>query len=314
MTLPYEETSGSSSSTIYESESMTTTTLFLTDTGTQTFLVPSDWNNDDNRIEVIGAGSAGTFSESGGGGAWSYKDNVTLIPEAIIDYTVGAGTTTSNNDTWFGSPDYLTSIVGAKGALGIDPGLSQTGNSIVVILYRGDGGFSGGTGKTSNGGAGGAGGPHGNGKSGAQALAGGGGGSGGGSVGLPPISLAGGSGGNNYLGTGGGAGGTGTGVPTGNGHTGINGGGGGGGSKNDNDEAGHGGIGGTGSEWDSTHGSGGGGGSPGDSSHLGGIGGLYGGGGGRLAVGGQGIVMITYTPLPFESFSSVNPDSIFEEN
>lgn len=53
--------------------------------------------------------------------------------------------------------------------------------------------------------------------------------------------------------------------------------------------------GGNGTEWDATHGSGGGGGPNGGATA---VGGLYGGGGGNGAnsLGGQGIIVITYTP------------------
>ena len=142
---------------------------------------------------------------------------------------------------------------------------------------------------------------------------GGGGGNGGGSVGTGGGS-DGGAGGNNSAATGGGAGGSGSTA----GVTGTAGGGGGGGDGNTGG-TGSGttpGNGGAGTEWDATHGSGGGAGGAGASDGggasraVGGTGGLYGGGGGGGAYsntlggslaggpGGQGIIVITYTPTP----------------
>lgn len=60
--------------------------------------------------------------------------------------------------------------------------------------------------------------------------------------------------------------------------------------------------GGNGTEWDSTHGSGGGGSAAWSPEHAG-VGGKYGGGGGGVnrspsnGIGGQGLIVITYTPV-----------------
>src|SRR5262249_37458762 len=74
----------------------TTVRLFLT-SGT-TWTVPSDWNNANNTIEVIGGGggSGGGFGSvlaggGGGGGGYSKVVNLTLTPNATVSIQVGAG-------------------------------------------------------------------------------------------------------------------------------------------------------------------------------------------------------------------------------
>src|SRR6266480_183008 len=72
------------------------TTIYLT-TGT-TWVVPADWNNANNSIEVIGGGGGGKTAAAaqlgsgggGGGGAYSKATNVTLTPGATVTIAVGA--------------------------------------------------------------------------------------------------------------------------------------------------------------------------------------------------------------------------------
>ncbi len=284
------------------------TVIFLTDTGATSWSVPSDWNNSNNTIEVIGAGARGANADfGGGGGAYSKSTNVTLTPGGSVGINVGAGS--SGADGVDGEDTYLCNstsncasiggtavVVGAKGG-------SYTGPGGASASGVGDVKYSGGAGGASNdtscpGGAGGAGGPNGVGGAGGVGLTyggAGGGGGGGGSAGTSgPGDFNSGAGGNNYLGVGGGAS---VGF-TSPGNHGVDGGGGGGIGY----AGGTAGNGGAGTEWDATHGSGGGAGGTCQSSGTGGAGGLYGGGssGGAYASSGndsaQGIIVITYTP------------------
>jgi len=74
-------------------------------TSTQTWNVPSDWNNSDNFIECIGPGGDGSTSSNsgggGGGGAYAKKNNVTLTPGGTASVVVGTGG--SQTDTNFNS-------------------------------------------------------------------------------------------------------------------------------------------------------------------------------------------------------------------
>ena len=73
------------------------TTIYRT-SGT-TWVVPADWNNANNSIEVIGGGGGGATAAAsaqggsgggGGGGAYSKATNVTLTPGATVTTAVGA--------------------------------------------------------------------------------------------------------------------------------------------------------------------------------------------------------------------------------
>jgi hypothetical protein len=268
-----------------------------------TWTVPSDWNNVNNSLEVIGGGGGGGggFQQStgnggyggggGGGGGYAKVTNVTLTPGSVVAIAIGAGGGggassaggTDGGDTYLcNSTSNCTSItdsaviVGAKGGNAGGAGLTATAGA------SGAGGAS-----TSavgslkyNGGAGGTGGPF-------VSSSGGGGGGGGGAAGpnaagnagaTPTTSTAGGGGQGD--GSAGGTGGTTSGT---NGNNGT--------------------------EYDATHGSGGGAaggdgsknsaGSPGGNGGLYGAGGGAGGGNGRAAslggaggAGNQGLIRI----------------------
>lgn len=302
---------------------MAATVIFLTTTGAGTWTVPSDWNNANNSIEVIGGGGGGgSYNNGGGGGGYSKVVNVTLTPGAGIAVNVGAGGAGgprfagnggAGGDTWFGNAVYASATVGAKGgAGGVSDNLGNAALGGAAASGIGSTKNSGGNGGTRisgpGGGGGGAAGPNGSGANGGSPSASsgqagsGGGGSGGGTTGSSGTSTNGGAGGSNSSSAGSGAGGT---VGSQNGGAGTAGGG-GGGTYNTNAVL-TGGAGGAGAEWDATHGAGGGGGglatgNPGTS--VAGVGGKYGGGGGGStdtseAVGGagaQGIIVITYTP------------------
>lgn len=284
------------------------TFIFLTDTAATTWTVPANWTSDRNTIEVIGGGAMGTtFSNGGGGGAYSKITNQSLTPGTNIGIKVGDGGTGGGDggDTWLCNSTSNCAtiggsavIIGAKGGSSGGSGGAAASGVGSTKYSGGDGGSDGGAGGCAGGG-GGAAGPNGNGANGGAGngvtSAGGGGGGGGGSAGVSgPGGSNGGAGGNNYLGTGGGAGGTFTNPGT----SGTAGGGGGAAGY----AGGSGGTGGTGQEWDSTHGSGGGGGGTPQSSGGAGAGGLYGGGGTgggyqcSGAAGAQGIIVITYYP------------------
>lgn len=259
-----------------------TTIIFLT-SGTS-WTVPSDWNNINNSIEVIGGGGAGgggngsgQSGSGGGGGGYSKITNLSLTPAATIAYVVGAGGTSSGSsgtDTYFNGASFGVSSVGAKGGGG---GVSSVGGAGGVGGASSSGigttKYSGGTGGITavgpapgiGGGGGGAAGLNGNGAAGGAAAGSGG---------------SGGQGDNGFGGTGGAGGGGGT--SPGNGASGT--------------------------EYDASHGSGGGGGgsanraSPGQN---GGNGGSYGAGGGGSSdlvaasggTGSQGLIRIAYQPL-----------------
>ena len=55
--------------------------VYITTTGTSTWTVPEDWNDNANSIEVIG----------GGGGAYASSTNISLTAGASITVFVGAG-------------------------------------------------------------------------------------------------------------------------------------------------------------------------------------------------------------------------------
>ena len=69
-------------------QASTTVQIFLT-SGT-TWTVPTDWNNANNSIEVIGGGGGGTQSSgAGGGGGYSKVVNITLPLGASVTYAAG---------------------------------------------------------------------------------------------------------------------------------------------------------------------------------------------------------------------------------
>src|ERR1035437_2308628 len=77
---------------------MPATQIFIT-AGT-TWVVPSDWNNASNTIEVIGGGAGGNASNMTGGGAGGYAKsvNVALTPGATVSVQIGAGSAGSSNN------------------------------------------------------------------------------------------------------------------------------------------------------------------------------------------------------------------------
>jgi hypothetical protein len=259
------------------------TVIVLTATSSSTWTVPSDWNSASNTIETIGAGASGDaaaqgyMAPGGGGGAWNEISNLSLTPGASISYQVGAGgasqTATlydypgnAGGNTWFNGTSLTSASVSSQGG-GVSAGSGAAAPGGLA---------SAGVGSGHNGGAGGSVGLFGQDSSGGGGAAGP---SGPGVAGIDESSFqsasAGGAGDNGM----GGAGGTSsvTGTP---------------------------GAGGTGTEYDSTHGSGGGGGGAAQNGGTG-AGGYGGGGGGSEQIGsspavsgpgGQGIIVITYTP------------------
>lgn len=277
--------------------------------------VPANWNNANNKIEVIGGGgSGGVVYDAGGGGAgggaYSSISNLALTPGASVSYNVGTGGTggygAAGGSTWFNGTGLSSASVSAQGgAGGVNNAYSavaggQAANGIGTIKYSGGNGGAGGYG---GGGGGGAAGPHGRGGHGGfyaggnYTGGGGGGGADGGSDGGNDYGTISGNGGNGWQGNGGGLGDcNSSGAP-------YNGGGGSGGYG----YSCGGGAGSMNSAFDATHGSGGGGGGGGSfynlTGRMGGSAATYGGGGGgggsinRIGGNGaQGIIVITYTP------------------
>lgn len=139
--------------------------------------VPADWNSANNKVECIGAGRSG-------GGAYAWKNNLTLTPGTNVTYQIGTTSTTQSvADTWFVSGG----IVKAAGSIG------NTGGQAALCV--GDVKYSGGSAGGGGGGSGGGGaaGPNGNGADGTS-TAGGAGGAGFGGAGGTSASPAGGAG------------------------------------------------------------------------------------------------------------------------
>jgi YD repeat-containing protein len=306
-----------------------TTVTFLTTSpgsGNQTWTVPSDWNSSNNTIECVGSGGKGASGDAnngsggagGGGGAYAKITNVTLTPSGTATFAVGASATTTSEspsatkarETYFnGSASSTASISCSWGRAGnatstAGIGGPTSGSTGTIKNAGGAGGAY--TAHSAPSGGGGAGGPNGTGAAGGANSSGGagpgGGGNGGGTAGAATGGPNGGNGGNNFAGTGGGAGDTGSGAGA------ASAGGGGGGAQNGGSFP-TGGNGATGTEFDSTHGGGGGGGGAASGGvNNGGNGANYGGGGaggggggpssggGAGGTGGQGLIVITYTP------------------
>lgn len=309
--------------------------IFLT-SGTS-WTVPSDWNDNNNSIEVIGGGGGGltqtasNYGGGGGGGGYSKIENASLSRGATITIQIGVGggagvaggdTYLCNNISNCDSIGGSAVLVGAQGGgvatnNGVTGGLGGlASNGVGSVRYSGGNGGSGsGSFASGGGGGGGSAGPNGDGAAGGAAASeasggGGGGGANGGSGGVAGSGANGSLGGNNRTTAGGGAAGS----PDGG--LGSDGGGGGGGDGLTN-PGGNGGSGGVDLLWIQTSNSltagpagGGGGGGRGagsSSGGSGGSGGVYGGGGGgggysdgTLGVGGAGgggLVIITYSPI-----------------
>lgn len=292
--------------------------------GVNTWTVPSDWNSANNKIEVIGRGGKCPTTQrysGAGGGAYAKNINVTLTPGSTIYFgeettgTLGVWVNFSSNVKPTSSTEGVFAESGQDTQGNTTPGVGgSSANSIGQTT------FSGGTGGVSSfsvsagSGGGGAAGPGGAGKNGGDGdsaaagedCGGGGGGAGGGS------STAGGAGsttgGAGGLGPSGTAGGAGALLPGAAGGVGSNGSGGGGGGTNST-----GGQGGDGTDIGTvTHqstggiavgisvGSGGGGGGAGPT-FVGANGGKYGAGSGGSGVSAgpvlplnPGLIAITY--------------------
>ncbi len=300
-----------------------------------TWTVPPAWDNANNTIEAIGAGGNGAsgtdnLNAGGGGGGGEYRKatNVSLTPNATLDINIptgGAGNSTGG--AWLKNSGGTIQIEAKNGgnASGATAGAGGTGGVGSAASYSGGAGGSGGSGNNNNsaGGGGGSAGPSGIGKNGGDGVGatsmggGGGGGSNGGasSAGVTPTSFPGGNGGNGSGGSGSGSGGSAK--NTNDAANGTLGGGGGGGSQSTGGTLSIGGNGSVQSIWDTgvgpSGGGGGGGGCGGTGctvSHQGGDGGTYGGGAGgcgqsgnhssancpSIPLGGQGVIVITYTP------------------
>lgn len=114
--------------------------------------VPADWNNSNNKIEVIGAGGGGGGGTStlpgagGGGGAYSRVNNVTLTPSSTVTVAIGAAG--------------AAGTAGASGSAGGDTYLCNSssncatigGTAVVAGAKGGSGGRGGSTGAGGNGG------------------------------------------------------------------------------------------------------------------------------------------------------------------
>ena len=287
--------------------------------GNQTWTVPADWNNSSNSVAIIGSGGKGGLSNAnggGGGGGGAYASSTNLTLSGTVTYAIGTSSTTTAPtlgqsglyETYFnGTASSTASVTADWGRMGNSSAGGAGGSTAYSIgsvkFAGGNGGAPGGATNSGGGGGGGSGGPEGAGPSAASdsgfSSAGGGSGNGGGSAGSSGgASLN--KGGNNYLGSGGG---------TASGGNGSNGGGGGGAASGASSTSG--GNGSAGNEWGTGIGSGGGGGgaAPSGSGSFGGAGGKYGGGGGGgqdaglggPGIGGQGLIVIIYTPTSSSS-------------
>lgn len=193
------------------------------------FVLPNDWNPNNNRIFLVGAGGSGGQSQfssgggGGGGGGFTLVQNYAAPPGATVTYGVGVGGYyAAGGNTIWASSGYPTHSANGGGFApsgtfpynaGGTGGTGSTfngGNGGNGIAYTGQG-----SGTQGGGGGGGSAGPLGNGGNGGNGFSGtfnnngaggGGGGNGGGSVGQNATGGFGGAGGNNASGVGGGAG------------------------------------------------------------------------------------------------------------
>ena len=304
--------------------------VILDKNSTSPWATPSDWNNANNKVEIVGPGGSGangatrsTSGGGGGGGAYQSRTNLTLsgnnpfrVPAGGSGLTARFGNDGTTGANYFGAQFGGSTTTGTAGTAG--SATQETGGTPPGTLGASFAGGAGGAGRSSTGargggGGGGAGGPLGAGNAGGSSPNAADGGSGGGGSnngtigqGTPsPTATNGGAGGTSGIsGSTAGLGATTSAVATG----GTLGAGGGGGATTVNL---NGTVGSTGNTWDSTHGPGGGGGGGGAANPAGRAGGgaNYGGGGGgggssgtsggtsgSGAVGGDGLIVITYTP------------------
>jgi hypothetical protein len=293
--------------------------IFLTDT-TLTVWPGVETDGEEITVECIGGGGGGDARDDrrGGGGGEYRKSVVSYASGTSVPIHVGVAGVGSKQNTQ-STPGGITewndyeikAYGGYSGWMGGDGGGTFSAG-IGDVGFAGGRGMSGSgvEGENGGGGGGGAGGPDGIGADGGshKKCGGGGGGSNGGSVGIDGDNSVGGNGGNGGGGTGHGLGDTGTGATAGT----LGGGGGGGiygvlipGADGGSDIA-----------FDATHGCGGGGGGAGGAdgggaAGKGGDGAVYGGGGGGCdgamenpgsngGNGGQGLIIITYNPGPYQ--------------
>lgn len=254
---------------------MTTPVVVVLTSGTS-WTVPSDCSGTLDKVELIGGGASASLAFAGSGGG-EYRADVNLsgyVPGSTITYQIGSGGSDNDGGSTSWNSGLIVAMGGKAGSTTGAGGTGGTGGIGGSTHFDGGSGGVGATSSTSNYGYGG----------------------GGGSAGANGTATTNGAGGNNYAGTGSGNGSSpypsSTTTPT----SGTTGGGGGGQSiaffqyapagGNGIDMAG------------GTAGSGGGGGS---GFGGGGNGGLYGGGAGGgnsypAPLGGQGAIVITYTP------------------
>jgi len=197
--------------------------------GGSSFVLPNDWNPNNNRIFLVGGGGGGGQSYNtgsgggGGGGGFTLVQNYAAPPGATVSYSVGgggyysAGGTTTWASTGYpslsagggGYANYTVFPYNIAGTGGVGSTFNG-GNGGIGVAYVGNSNYT-----LGGGGGGGSGGPLGNGAVGGNgfqssfgstnAAGGGGGGNGGGSAGQNGTSSLGGAGGNNASGIGGGA-------------------------------------------------------------------------------------------------------------
>lgn len=140
--------------------------LEIANTRYQYWIVPADWNNSANKIEVIGGGGGGSARNAGGGGAagagggeYRILTNHSLTPGANVPLQLlgVVGASANGNNVWFQSTETLLAVGGKTN--GTNATVGAPGGSGGV----GGAGFPGGAGAdisgTDSGGGGGAGGP-----------------------------------------------------------------------------------------------------------------------------------------------------------
>src|SRR6185436_9196219 len=134
-------------------------TIFLTTTGSQTYCVPSNWNDSNNSIEVIGGGAGGQNGVNGGygggGGGYTKVTNVSLPAGQSVNYYVGQGGNEDTNgfDTFFcNSTSNCAIIAGSAVVAGAKGGTSggAGGAAASGIPASGSTRYSGGAGGTAN--------------------------------------------------------------------------------------------------------------------------------------------------------------------
>lgn len=270
-------------------------TEFITATGVSTYTSPSDWDNSNpGTVYVYGAGGAGgtgsttQHATGGGGGAVMKVTGVTFASPGTTSITYGVGQGGQTAGTNGGDTFWNRTSGSANSCADTSSACAQSGR-----------GGSGGTGNQSGGAGGVTSSP-------SQGTAVAAGGRGGNLTGASGQGASGGGGAGGLSGAGNnGVDSTSTSAVATNGGQGDSTSGGAAGTSNSGNGGRTGGSGGNGTEWDATHGSGGGGGGgrSGNALGTGGTGGSFGGGGGGgsgssqgVGVGGDGMIVVVYTP------------------